>query len=112
MNKIIITTPPELEDMIYTSLKRAFGEIKPEKPGNEQRFLNLTEASEFLNLASQTIYGLTCKREIPFLKKGKKLYFKEADLIAWLEKGRKPSQDEMKANSTGLTFKKKGGRND
>jgi excisionase family DNA binding protein len=112
MNKLIITTPPELEDLIFSSLKRAFGEIKTEKPGNDQRFLNLAEASEFLNLASQTIYTLTSKREIPFLKKGKKLYFKEADLIAWLEKGRKDSVDELKQQSTGLTLKRKGGRND
>lgn len=112
MEKLIITTQPELEDLILSSLKRAFGEIKVEKPKDSTAFLNLTEASKLLNLAPQTIYGLTCKREIPFIKKGKKLYFTELDLISWVEKGRKWSNDELSENSKGLTFKKKGGMNE
>ena len=112
MQKIIITTALELEEMIFTSLRKAFGEFQLGKPKDPKGFLNLTEVSKFLNLAPHTIYGMTCKREIPFIKKGKKLYFTESDLITWLEKGRKFSQDELSEQSKGLTFKTKGGQND
>ena len=36
-------------------------------------YLTITQAAEYLNLATPTIYGFTSKNEIPFLKKGKKL---------------------------------------
>lgn len=112
MDTLIITNTPDLESIVYSSVKKALNEIQTETTGKATDFLDLNEASKFLNLAKQTIYGLTCKREIPFFKRGKKLYFRETDLILWLEKGKKYSLEELKADSAGLTFKEKGGMNE
>lgn len=51
----------------------------------EDNILNVEQASKFLNLQPATIYGLTSRREIPFIKKSKKLYFSKDDLTAWLK---------------------------
>ncbi|MBL4657554.1 MAG: helix-turn-helix domain-containing protein [Flavobacteriales bacterium] len=40
-----------------------------------------------LHLARQTIYGLTSKKRIPFLKSRGKLVFWKADLLEWVENG-------------------------
>ncbi len=55
----------------------------PNKP------LTIKEAAAFLNLAPQTLYGLTCKKAIPHYKKNKRLYFKQEELELWLNDGRK-----------------------
>ena len=39
----------------------------------QEEFLNIDQACEFLKLAKPTIYTLTCKKKIPFFKKGKKV---------------------------------------
>ena len=51
------------------------------------KYLNIEQAAELLNLAVQTIYGLVHRKKIPFIKKHKRLYFKESELIKWLEDG-------------------------
>lgn len=50
-------------------------------------FLNVGQAAAFLNIAKQTVYQLNMEGRLPSIKKGKRLYFREADLIAWIEKG-------------------------
>jgi excisionase family DNA binding protein len=57
--------------------------------------MTIDEACLFLNLAKPTIYSLTSKRKIPFIKKGKKLYFKKMDLEAWLNEGKKKTFSEI-----------------
>ena len=49
--------------------------------------LSAEQARNYLNVASSTLYGLTSRKEIPFMKKGKRLYFKKEDLQRWVEDG-------------------------
>ena len=49
--------------------------------------LSAEQARNYLNVASSTLYGLTSRKEIPFMKKGKRLYFKKEDLQRWVEEG-------------------------
>ncbi|MCF8374538.1 MAG: helix-turn-helix domain-containing protein [Bacteroidales bacterium] len=69
---------------------------KPEEPeqSNSGEILNVDQAAEFLHLAKQTLYTLTCKRRIPFYKNGKKILFKKIELQEWMDSGRKSQQDE------------------
>ncbi|HXB40698.1 MAG TPA: helix-turn-helix domain-containing protein [Bacteroidia bacterium] len=96
MTKVIVTTQDELESLIQSSVRKALNEqaVKPE--ASKIEFLNLKEAAKFLNLAPQTIYGLTSKRDIPFLKRGKKLYFKKSELENWINEGKHQSIAEIK----------------
>jgi excisionase family DNA binding protein len=86
MQAVTITqiTYPELERLIEDSLTKILGTFT-EKKKNEDDLLSLDEACEFLNLQRATIYGMTSNRQIPFIKKSKKLYFSKADLTAWLK---------------------------
>lgn len=111
MEKLIITNAQELDSLIQSSVQKALAGFQPGKANEDPAFLNLNEASEFLNLANQTVYGLTSKREIPFFKRGKKLYFRESDLVAWLEKGRNRSQDEIAEEKQNFIQNRKGGKN-
>ena len=54
-------------------------------------------AMEITGLKRPTIYGLTSSREIPHYRQGKRLYFKRAELLAWIESGRKPTTSEIAA---------------
>ena len=62
--------------------------------------ISLVEAVKLLNLAKPTIYALTSKNEIPFIKKSRKLYFSKKDLLKWINEGRKSTVSEAneKAN--------------
>jgi len=55
----------------------------------------IEEAAGFLKLAKPTIYGLVCHSKIPCMKKGKKLYFSKAELIAWLQQGKRKTITEL-----------------
>ncbi|MBR09479.1 MAG: DNA-binding protein [Rickettsiales bacterium] len=61
----------------------------------EEKFLSPQEAADFLGDALATLYGRTSKNEIPFYKRGKKLYFKKSELIEWIEAGKCKTIDEL-----------------
>lgn len=102
MDKIIITTPAELESLINDSVKKAMSEqngIHQPKKDSSVQLLTLEQACEFLNLAKQTLYSFTSRRIIPFSKRGKKLYFKKSELEEWVNIGKHKSLDELQKES-------------
>lgn len=90
MQQIIITTPEELETLIQKSFTNALSTHVPPVE-QEEKFISLKQAALYLNLSPQTIYGLTSKRSIPFIKKGKKLRFLESELKQWLYLSNSPN---------------------
>jgi excisionase family DNA binding protein len=71
-------------------------------------------AVEVTGLAKPTIYAAVQRREIPHMKKGKKLYFKRSELQAWIESGRKPTTADIESVADRLQIgkgKKKGRNN-
>jgi excisionase family DNA binding protein len=60
-----------------------------------EEILNLDKACSFLNLSRAAIYTMTCRKSIPYIKRGKRLYFKRSDLIEWLNGGRKKTMQEI-----------------
>lgn len=96
MNEIIVISKNDLNDLIDGYVKS--NEKSKEAMKIDDVFLNVDQAAKFLNLAKQTLYGLTSNREIPFFKKGKKLYFRQSELKNWLLSGRKATKEEIKEN--------------
>lgn len=81
----------ELEILIEKSIRRIFREnnshlssIEALINDREPKLLTIQQASSFLALSKQTIYGLTSKNQIPFHKKGKRLYFLDQELKDWI----------------------------
>jgi len=66
----------------------------------EKEYLTPDDACEFIQLAKPTLYTLTSKNLIPFIKKGKKLYFKRSDLIEWLNSGKRCTRQEIEAGAS------------
>jgi len=71
-------------------------------PDNEP-MVNVKEAARITGLAINTIYDKTHRRGIPFYKKGKRIYFRESELLAWIENGRVMTQDEIDAKAISYT---------
>lgn len=96
MKQIFFTTESELELLIENSLRKILNE-RQLAPSNEQEIFGIEQASIFLNLAKQTLYGFTSKKLIPFIKRGKKLYFQKSDLQNWLQDGKQLTKGEIEA---------------
>ena len=45
------------------------------------------DAARMLGLSKLTIYDMTSKKSLPHIKKGGKLYFERAELLAWVRSG-------------------------
>lgn len=81
----------------------------PNQTEDPNKLLNLEEASVFLSLAKPTIYALVSRKEIPFMKKGKRLYFTKSELFEYVKEGRKRTIDEIADNAIkNLQSNKKG----
>ncbi|NOT73381.1 MAG: helix-turn-helix domain-containing protein [Cyclobacteriaceae bacterium] len=62
----------------------------------DKELLNIKEAAAFLNLAVNTLYEKTSERSIPHYKHGKKITFKRAELIEWVQSRKVSTYDEIK----------------
>ncbi len=91
MDKLIITTEYDLSNLIAIAVEKAVQKSnqQQEEKITYPELLSISQAAQYLNLAKQTLYGFTSKGEIPFLKKGKKLYFKKSELTKWINTGKK-----------------------
>jgi len=52
------------------------------------RLLTIDEVSSLLGLSRKTIYGYTSSKQIPYLKIGNSVRFKESDIEKWAESKR------------------------
>ncbi len=65
--------------------------------------MNIDQASAFLKIAKQSIYMMTSKRDIPFIKRGKRVVFRKTDLLSWLDGGRRQTREEI--NNDGINLR-------
>ena len=93
-NNIIIIEKNDLEILIQDVVKNALDKSNSEQ-SFQNPFLDISEAADFLKMAKQTLYGLTSTRQIPFIKKGKKVYFNKSEIVAWLNEGKMKTHGEI-----------------
>ncbi len=68
-----------------------------------KNFLTSKEACEFLGVKLSYLYKLTHRKQIPYYKpNGKKVFFKEADLVAWVTSIRISTNDEIEERASNL----------
>ncbi len=79
--------------------------IKDTKKSDEDVFLSIDEAAKILNLSKATIYGFTHKKEIPFHKNGKRLYFLKSEILHWVKNGSQQSLTEQQQKANDYLFK-------
>lgn len=80
----------ELETLIQHSVERgikAYFEANKEEKKEEEKFLTVQQAAEFLNLTVPTMYSKVSKGELPVMKRGKRLYFSSIQLMEYIKEG-------------------------
>ncbi|MEN7550103.1 helix-turn-helix domain-containing protein [Rapidithrix thailandica] len=83
----------ELLPDIITALKQQGFQV--ESPRDE--FLDAPASADFIGESLSSFYHRTSKREIPFYKRGKKIFCKRSELTEWLEAGKHPSRFEIRS---------------
>ncbi len=88
--------------MIYQRLEKIESvvvELNARKANYNQatpdKFANITEAAEILELAKSTVYNLVSAGKIPYMKKSKRLYFSRKELLDYIETGKRKTVDEI-----------------
>ena len=102
----------KLEPIFKRWIKEAQTEIqliKVEPTDQPEQLLTIQEAAKFLNLTVPTLYSKCSKRELPFCKRGKRLYFSSSELMSYIKEGRKKSNAEIEAEAENY-LKNKGGK--
>ncbi|MEY5049188.1 MAG: excisionase [Bacteroidota bacterium] len=96
--EIIITTKEELSQLIKDALSEILNQNRQNDSivENSKKFLTVEETCKFLSIARQTLYAYTSNRQIPFIKKSGKNYFKLDDLENWLNSGKIKTFDEIR----------------
>ena len=74
----------------------------------KERLLTINETAAYLSLSVPTIYRLVQKAEIPYSKKGKRLYFSDTDLTEWVKAGRRKTVDQISQEASSYLSKKGG----
>lgn len=62
---------------------------KSSTQATKESLKSIDVAVSITGLKKKTIYNLVCKRIIPHSKKGKRLYFDEGELNAWIKSGKR-----------------------
>ena len=74
-------------------LKKMVAELQPQ-PSDKHVLVEIEDACRIIRKAKPTIYTLVRKGLLPAYKKGKKLYFYEDELLAWIENGRRKTAEQ------------------
>jgi excisionase family DNA binding protein len=86
------------------SLEKFLSKQKPDTSG-EKDHISFKEGCDFLGIAYPTGYAKVSKREIPYIKKGKFIYFSKKQLTEWLNSGRRKTLVELEAEAETIASK-------
>jgi excisionase family DNA binding protein len=71
---------------------------------------SVEQAAAFLKLSVPTIYGLVSRREVPYMKNRKRLYFSKHELTDWIKTGRTITATEADKEADKYLSRKTKGR--
>jgi len=60
---------------------------------------NAQEIAEYLDVTRQHIYWMTSKRRIPFIRRGRRVYFLKSQVKAWLEERQQKTYKDLEAQA-------------
>jgi excisionase family DNA binding protein len=94
-------------ESIETILKNKFQESTPKT--QEEQLLTVEQAAKFLDLSIPTIYSKVSRGELPVMKRSKRLYFSNFELMAYLKEGRKLTNEELENEALKYVSERKKG---
>jgi excisionase family DNA binding protein len=82
---LLVVDPERLANIVQKSIRDYFESNPTNQDHND--LLTISEAASFLKCSIPTIYAKTSKRQIPFSKQGKRVYFSRKELQRWAMEG-------------------------
>ncbi|MCK9291653.1 MAG: helix-turn-helix domain-containing protein [Bacteroidales bacterium] len=112
MEQVFFNVPlSKLEPIFKRWIKEVYHETKTTEPKEQpEQLLTIQEAADFLNLSVATMYGKVHKRELPFMKRSKRLYFSRTELMEYLKAGRQKPFSEIDQEAEAYQYKKGGAK--
>ncbi|TKC04360.1 helix-turn-helix domain-containing protein [Pedobacter frigoris] len=98
MENLTFDQLPEAIVVLYDkllSIEKMITDLKVSYNLPDQDLLNIQQASELVTLAVPTLYSKVSLKEIPFCKKGKRLYFSRSELLEWISSGKRQSNTDL-----------------
>lgn len=93
-----------IENLLLTlNEKNVESNSNPEK----EELLTVQEAAKFLSLSVPTIYSKVNKGELPVMKRSKRLYFSNYELMEYLKQGRIKTNSELDQEADSYLHKTK-----
>ncbi len=107
------------DDITFDNLPKAVHEIRikldrlenmlldllDQRPEQADKLLSIDEAAKFLNSSKSTLYRKVMDREIPVMKRMRRLYFSSKELREYVQAGRKKTRDEIEREATTFIVK-------
>ena len=79
------STQEFLKELLRPLLEEAVAEALRSLEIEDNDLLTVDQAAEFLTISKHTVYKLTASKEIPFFKRGKRVYFSRKSLSDWIK---------------------------
>lgn len=79
----------EIVEMKSLLLQRSESQIESNNP------INIKQVAELTSLTVPTLYGYCQRKEIPYQKKGNRLYFFKSEVIDWIKTGKSKTKKEL-----------------
>jgi excisionase family DNA binding protein len=114
MEKTVLISMPmeDFQSVIIDCVSACLLHYKPQSttthPTETDHLLSIKQAAALLCLSVPTLYGYVHRAEIPVCKRGNRLYFTKADLMKWVEAGRKFTSKELDSSTNDFLTKTKG----
>lgn len=107
MNYISFDSLPQAVEELNAKMDSIMMFIQSAKPDVKQSdLLTIQEAASFLNLSKHTLYNKVNKNELPYMKKGKRLYFSRSELMNYIKSGKIDSIQEIQEQTNNFLSKK------
>jgi excisionase family DNA binding protein len=97
----------EIRNMLREEVRNALNESIQTKVKQSPEYLTVQELSEMINLAVPSIYGMVHRKQIPYVKRGKKLIFEKSQIEEWLKNGRHKTKQEIDLEAADHVQKRK-----
>ncbi|HEY4788035.1 MAG TPA: helix-turn-helix domain-containing protein [Bacteroidales bacterium] len=90
----------EVRQMLREEVRNVIKECNPlEKPDDEYDLMTIQEVAGFINMAVTSVYGLVHRKQIPHIKRGKRLIFEKKQIIEWLQSGRQKTIHDIQSDA-------------
>ncbi len=97
MENIVFTqiSIQEIRNILREEVRTAMKDFANSSTSQNPEYLSIEDVSKMLNLAIPSIYGLVHRKQIPYIKRGKKLIFEKTKIEEWLKNGRRKTKEEI-----------------